>query len=140
MRKQQNATIGTPWADWASHTLEILDRITDMPILVPSSPMIISKGRKAEAEQVRNTYRAYFSKPDDQIEEEPITEVTNFWPPQLPIPESKDNQRWDTASRLFHNLKATIACVNQKFSSQGFEAEEEDDAMLDSVMPHPRTI
>ena len=99
LRKMGKTLIAIPWHDGASQMMEVLDRLVDIPLLVPPTYMrreqgkplkdkswIIAKIDKPEkAEQWRLTHQQYFKR--DARKERAIEAMIGLWPQEVRIPE-----------------------------------------------------
>ena len=147
LRKMKDGMVIIPWQDGGSQTLELIDRLVEIPLLIPSTYMVRGNGKPLKdkswlvaqidepekAEIWRLLHRRYFK--NDSNREKLISVMTQLWPAEVRIPERRNWASWELGERLYENVKAAVVIAGEKFSSQELGAEEEEDGILDQVLP-----
>jgi len=147
LRELERALVLVPWQDGASQILEGLDRLVEIPLLIPSSYLIRENGKPlrdkpwlvaqidtpTKAEVWKMVHKRYFK--EENRKEKIIDSMLRLWPPEVRIPERRDWASWELGERLYEVVKAAVVSVGEDFNSQELGAEENDDGLLDQALP-----
>ena len=87
----------------------------------------------AKAEEWRRKSRPFFSLSRKESKPKVIAKMTSAWPKL--VDDSLDKNGEDVADRIFKGIQTTVLSDKQSFHSHSFELEEEDDILLDQMVP-----
>ena len=130
LRSIEQALVLIPWQDGASQILEVLDRLVEIPLLVPSSYMIRAHGKplkdkpwllaQIDVPRKAETWKLFHRKFFKEEDRKPriIEAMTKLWPPEIRIPEKRDWVSWELGERLYEVIKASIMSIEWQFNSQ----------------------
>ena len=103
LRSIEQALVFIPWQDGASQIIEVIDRLVEIPLLVPSSHMIRAHGMplkdkpwllaQIDVPRKAETWKLFHSKFFKEEDRKPriIEAMTKLWPPEVRVPGSSES-------------------------------------------------